>query len=290
VSALGPQGAAVRPLLSSIGDSVAIGLDAEKDKIQFDSASLGVDAPAGAGPGKILPELPGDAWAAFGTADLGGSVSRALEQFGQLGALGGVDIEQQLREQLGIDIKRDVTSWMGDAGLFVSGSSLDSIGGGLVVEVKDRARAVAAVPRLARLAASAGELRVTPLRGISGVDAGFRLRSPQVPVPIDMGVTEDDRFVVAAGSGAFEAAASPSERFGESAAFRDAARKLGDGYKPSIVVDMGPVRELVSGLGLDQAGETEKRVMKALEALTTVSAGGKREGEVSRGRLVIGVK
>jgi hypothetical protein len=30
--------------------------------------------------------------------------------------------------------------------------------------------------------------------------------------------------------------------------------------------------------------------MKALEALTTISAGGKREGEISRGRLVIGVK
>jgi hypothetical protein len=289
VSALGPQGAAVRPLLSSVGDSIAIALDAEKDAIRFDTASLGADAPPGAGPGKVLPELPGDSWAAFGTADVGGTVERALRQFGQLGALGGVDIEQQLREQLGIDVQRDVVSWMGDAGVFVTGSSLDSIGGGLVVEVKDRARAVAAVPKLARLAASAGELRVSPLR-VDGVDAGFRLRSAAVPVPIDMGVTEDDRFVLAAGSGAFEAATSGSDRLGESQAFRDATEKLGDGFKTSFFVDLAPVRELISGLGLDDAGETERRVMKALEALTTVSAGGKREGEVSRGRLVIGVK
>src|SRR3712207_8595034 len=51
----------------------------------------------------------------------------------------------------------------------------------------------------------------TLFRSEDGV-VGYRLSSGAVPLPITMGVTREDRFVLAVGQGAFEAAASPDSR------------------------------------------------------------------------------
>ena len=80
--------------------------------------------------------------------------------------LGGRDaIEQQLKQATGLDLQEDVISWMGDWGLFVRGTTLEDLSGGLIIETTDEAaskRAIDAVARLARQAASGGE-KVGPL-------------------------------------------------------------------------------------------------------------------------------
>ena len=283
-SSLGPQAAAVRPLLEQAGDQIAFALSAEKDLIRVDTASLGVSGPATGGPGKVFETLPRDSWAAFGASDLGGTFGRALEQFGQLGALGGVDIEREFQRQTGLDVQRDLIAWMGDAGVFVTGTEIAQIGGALVVESKDPDATRRAIPRIARAVSRLGGARVTETSG------GVTMRFPGIPLPISM-VLDDDRFVLAVGRSGLEAATGGSGTIADNPAFRDAQGKLGDGMEPSMFVDMGPVRELVSGAGLEgRGGEAGQRAMKALEALTAIVAGGKREGDIARGRLVVGVK
>ena len=72
VSSLGPQAAAVQPLLEQAGDQLAFALTPKSDAIQIDAAALGVSGEAGqAGPGKIFETLPRDAWLALGVADIG---------------------------------------------------------------------------------------------------------------------------------------------------------------------------------------------------------------------------
>src|SRR5690606_12692628 len=94
VNQLGPQGAALQPLLGQIGDTTAFALVAESDAIRIETASIGVEGEGALDAGEMLGQVPGGAWLAVGTADIGGQLERALQQFGQLGAFGGVDIEQ----------------------------------------------------------------------------------------------------------------------------------------------------------------------------------------------------
>ena len=47
------------------------------------------------------------------------------------GALGGAAATQQLQQQYGIDLERDVFGWIGDTAMFVRGSDKASLDGGL---------------------------------------------------------------------------------------------------------------------------------------------------------------
>src|SRR5690606_3031725 len=132
VNQLGPQGAALQPLLGQIGDTTAFALVAESDAIRIETASIGVEGEGALDAGEMLGQVPGGAWLAVGTADIGGQLERALQQFGQLGAFGGVDIEQvlgQIQQASGIDLRADLLSWMGDGALFVRGQSIAELNG-----------------------------------------------------------------------------------------------------------------------------------------------------------------
>jgi hypothetical protein len=291
VSALGPQGAALRPFLGQAGDTIGIALDAENDAVRVETASLGVrGGAAGGGAGDVLATLPGDSWVALGVADIGKSLDQALRQFGQLGAFGGIDLEQilgQVEQQTGIDVREDLISWMGDGGVFVRGEGISDLGGALVVESSDPERTARVIPRLARFMAQAAEARVSPLRR-SGVDEGATLRFPQLPLPVHLAAA-GDRFILAVTDGALDAALEPGSPLSESAAFKRAGEQLGDGIQPSFFLDVAPVRALLDQTGALEGREAQK-AREVLERLTVLAAGGKREDDVQRGRFVIGVK
>src|SRR4051812_31999789 len=83
----------------STANATDIGLSANAtaDGFTLDFAALGgksssVTTGKGDGPA-ALAGVPGDSWLAVGIGDLGGDISKALDQVGQLGALGGADID-----------------------------------------------------------------------------------------------------------------------------------------------------------------------------------------------------
>ena len=294
LAALGPQGAALRPVLGQAGRSIAVALDAEEDAIRVESAAVGVTSPAVEGDvAGVIGALPSTSWLAAGTADVGGQLEQSLRQFGQLGAFGGVDLEeilQQVQQQTGIDVREDLLSWMGDAGVFVQGSQISELSGALVVRSTDEAKSRAVVPKLGRaLERLVPGVRVGRLAAsVDGVDEGLTLRFADVPLPVHVAAA-GDRFVIAVTDTGLEAALDPQTPLSENTAFRDASGKLGDGVRPSFFLDFAPVRELVDSTGAVQGADAE-RARRALDRLTAVVAGSKREEDVQRGRLVVGVK
>jgi hypothetical protein len=296
-SSLGPQGAAARQLLGQSGDTVAFSLDAEENEISAEVATLGAKDGGPTGPGAVLPSLPGDAWVAAGSADIGAQFEKQLQQFSQLGAFGGVNVDQvleQFRSQTGLDVREDVLSWMGDAGIYVAGQGLSDIGGALVVQSKDAAKSedfVAALPRLIRRFGQ-GQVTARSLEPSGGVDfdRGVQLRASGLPLPISI-VAAGERFVIAVGGTALEAALKPAEALKDSAAFKDAAEKLEEGIEPQLFVNMDPIRQLLDATGAwARAGAEGEKAKRAIEQLTTIAAGSKREGDVARGELSVGVK
>jgi len=142
-------------------------VNADSDGVRLEAVvpeSLAAGLPMLAEGSDLVGELPADSWLALAQPELG----KTLEQFVDLFAaeLGGRDaIEQQLKQATGLDLQEDVISWMGDWGLFVRGTTLEDLSGGLIIETTDEAaskRAIDAVARLARQAASGGE-KVGPL-------------------------------------------------------------------------------------------------------------------------------
>lgn len=291
-SSLGPQGAAARQVLGGLGETIAIGLDGDESKIEVESAALGVDGEAAAtGAGEIMGELPASAWLAAGAADVGARIEQAIEQFSQLGALGGQDPQQlldQIEAQLGIDPRRDLAAWMGDVGFFAFGDTLGEAGAGLIAASKDPAATRRAIPRLARFVSAAAGMRARPLeRG--GIDTGVTLTSPELPVPVHMALTDDERFIAAVTDPALAQALQKTDPLGETQPFKDASSSLGDDIEPQLFVNFAPLAGFAEGVGA--GGEPAGRqLVEALKKLTTLAAGSKREGDVSRGRLVVGVK
>jgi len=267
-----------------------MGADAQADGFQVTFASVGSKAStvdAGDGPG-ALAAVPGDSWLGIGVGNLGGRVQDALKQIGQAGAFAGVNLDQllaQLKAQSGIDLQADLLDWMGDAAIFVRGTSVGDIGGGLIVHSKDPSATQRGVARIAKLLRRQGQT-VTRATG-NGIDTGFSFKvSNGIEVFL---VSAGDKFVAAVGRSALDAALSGKQTLGDSPGFQQAASQLGDGLKPSVFFAMDPVLQLVDSVGASSTGNFQQ-VEPYLKAFTTIVAGGKRSGDVSKGRIVIGVK
>jgi hypothetical protein len=290
VSGLGPQGAALQPLVASLGETVAFSLDPESDAIRLESASLGVRQEGAGEPSEVMNQLPGDSWLALGLSRIGEQLNRGLQQAGQIGGLAGFDLDQllnQIRQETGLDVREDLLSWMGDGGVFVRGAGPADIGGALVVQSTDPEATQQAIPRLAALLRGIDGFSVIGLDR-EGVDEGRTIRAAQLPLPIHMAAA-GDRFVIAVTDGALDAAIATDERLEANETYRTAGERLGDGIRPSFFLDMEPVRRLVDQTGAAE-GEDAQRARRVLEQLTAVAAGTQRDDDVLRGRLIVGVR
>jgi Protein of unknown function (DUF3352) len=299
VNALASSGAIDRSAVTGLRQALVMGggralaakLRAEDQGFALEAATIGASQ-SGADAGKAaeaVAALPGDAWLALGVGNVGGRIDQTLEQAGQLGAFAGVNLEEildRLREQSGIDLREDLLSWMGDAAVFVRGTSVADAGGALVVSSKDAAKSRAAIGKIAtflrRQGASVRELPSTP-----GVDEGLQLGfgdGPQVIL-----AAAGDRFIAAVGQPALRAALEPAQKLGDNQRFQEAADHLGDEIEPTFFFDLPSVLQLVEGAGIADS-EGYRKAQPYLRAFTTIAAGASRDGDVGRARLVVGVR
>ncbi len=198
----------VGPISQALPKTVAAALDAEPGMLRIDSAAIGNGGgvrPAGSG-ADALAALPGDAWLGLGVGELGKTVDDVIARLSSGGGLAGVGVQAllaQAQQQIGLDIRRDLLAWMGDAGLFVSGDA-DEPRVALVVASKDPAASQKTVRALETLARRNGD--VSSLTA-SGVDAGFTVkRDGKAGLVV---ASAGNRFVIASSRAALDAALSP---------------------------------------------------------------------------------
>ena len=279
-------------LTSTAAGEVAASASATADNFTLDFAALGSGrATAGGGDGPAaLAGVPGDSWLGIGIGDLSGDINKALGQLGQLSALGGANIDQvfaQLKQQSGLDIRKDIIDWMGDAAIFVRGTSLSDIGGGLIIKSKDPQATATGIKRIAKLLRRQGQT-VKAVSGVSGVDTGIQLEISRLPVYI---VVAGDKFIAAVGKSSLDAALNDdaSKSLGESPGFQKAASQLGSGIKPAVFFAMSPLLQVLESAGVGSQASYQQ-AKPYLEAFSTVVAGGKQTGDVGKGRIVISIR
>jgi hypothetical protein len=284
-------------LLTGSGlQSVAASLDVTSNALRVDAAAIGLKAGAAGGGGSgsgdsaaAAASAPAGAWLSVGLGDIGGTFKSSLSTLGSAGATGGIDpatLMQQLKAQLGIDVEKDLLSWMGNAALFVKGTTMSDLGGALVVTSKDPAASKAAIPKLKKLLSGLG-VKTSALSGPGTGDAtGFSI---DIGGPIAGGIkvaTKDDKFVIAYGASALKDALDGGDKLGDSDPFKTAAGLL-EGAKPSLFLDTPQVVKLLASF----AGSDEDfaKAKPTLDAFGPAAAGTVRDGDVTRLKAAVAV-
>lgn len=320
----GTKGAAAQGSSSALsllagGRTVNVSLVPSKTSIAVDADALSSSGGGGllassSQAAEAMGELPGESWLAVGLGDVGATLGRssgALQGIASLASLltgsgaeegqaAGLSVKgllagilQPLRELGGetAQARRELTSWMGSAGLFASGTGLLELKGGIAIESKDRALSRAAVAKLgAKLRKSGGSVQSA---SIPGTDAALAARLSGLPVVLYIangkGANSKTKFVIGIGEASIETALNPSSSLSGAAAYGTASAAL-DGGHPSVIVDFPTLLGLLEGIGLSE-DPTIAPFVPYLRSLTTLSGGASSAGSgVERFRLVLGLQ
>jgi len=285
--------ASIRQIIAKAGRAAAITLHADGDAVRMDGASIG--APAGSGAtaaADSLAALPADAWLAIGFGDIGESITNALAQMTQLASMASPDgpnfedVLETIETRLGIDVREDFLSWMGEGAVYARGNGIADIGGALTITTKDPEKSRKAVGTLSQGLAKAGaNVRAAE---IEGYDVAVEVRSAAAPISAFI-AANDDRFTVGVNPEVMTDLLDPAEKLGDSSSYDTATDALGGDVKPVVIVDTQTIVGLIEGFGVGQA-EGYAEVKPYLEALGPISAGTARDGDVSRFSFALGLR
>ena len=265
---------------------------ADGDRIAFDSLMRGKGANAlkafgpltGTGSTPLLGELPGDAWVALGAADVGPSVKSIFTKVA--GAFGGAAATQQLQQQYGIDLERDVFSWIGDIAVFARNTTRADIDGALVIEARNPGNMKSAFGKLVGLLQSQGGQKVSPIK-VKGAALAFRAGSTELGKPVVL-ARSDDRVVAALGESAAAEALAPAQKLADSALFKAAKDILDDDLEPAFLLSMPDMLAAIESMG--EADADYEKAKPYLEAFSLIVSGGSFKDDEFRSRLAAGLK
>ena len=229
--------------------------------------------------GKLAGKLPADSWLAFSVPDLGDTIQGVLSVFASSGG-GSAALAQQLEAATGLDLEKDVLSWMGDASLFVRGTSVPQLNGALVVETSDEAASKRFIDTIAGLVGKSGH--------VSRRAGGYTLETSGLPQPIHL-FQSQGKVVLAYGDAAARDALDPAQRLGDTQGYKDAQAALGGGYDLAFYLAVPPILDLVDSTGAHD-DETWQKIKPYLEPLGALAAGGKKDGDDVRSAFGITVK
>jgi hypothetical protein len=299
--------------ISVVPSATSITFDADALNSGAAAASGGLIA-SGAEGARAAGELPGEAWLAVGLGNVGPTLGsdvqglRALvslvTSFGGPGAVEGaatLSLNGLLKgiftplSVLGADsveAKRDYQSWMGSAGIFGSGTGLLNLKAGVSIDSTNPALSRAAVPELAAALAKSG----ASVQHVStpGAEASLAVALPGFPVTLNIvdgkAANGQTKFVIGLTEPSVESVLKPASTLAHSAPYTAASAALGEGVKPSLVVDFPTFLGLLEGVGLSEEPAISKLV-PYLRSLTTLAGGGKSLGEgIDHFGLVLGLQ
>jgi hypothetical protein len=307
--------------VSLVPSSSSIALDVDSLVSESPSAAAGDGglAASAAEGAQALSELPGESWLAAGLGNVGVTLAGDVQAIRGLASLitslggspgagvstesssGGFNVKGLLEGILtplsalsspGAQSKHDFLSWMSSAGLFASGSGIVNLRGGIVLDSKNPSLSQAAVAKLGALLTKAGG-SVQSI-SIPGTDAAISARVNGLPVELDIangrGADGQTKFVIGLGEASVQAALKPSSTLSSAASASVAASTLGEGARPSVIIEFAPLLSLLEGVGLSEDPSIAK-VVPYLRSLTTLSGGGKSfGGGIERFRLVAGLQ
>lgn len=256
------------------------------------SSGAGSNSTTGA---QVLSGLPGGSWLAIGVGDLGKTLgsARGLHTLASLAtgvSIGTISLATLLAPLTShaLDIQRDLLSWMGATGVYVSGSSVLNLQAAVVITSKDPARSRAAIAKIARAYREAGGQ--TAPTTVPGTETALTVKLPNFPLTLTLAEGQG-KFVAGLGATSVEEALNPQSTLAGTPNYNTAASALGQGIQPSALVEFHTLSGLIESLGLNQTPGFSG-FASAIAPLSNLAVGGGRtlSGGVKRARVVIGLQ
>jgi hypothetical protein len=262
--------------------SGALTASADSFDLQFIGGDTGVDTPESS----LVGDVPADSWLALGLGNLGDSAKRTLEQLKDSGI---PDFEQGLAqvEQATAASVDQLTGALGDAVLYVQGTTEQTLTGALVIQTKDpdlTGRLLSQLQTLVQLGSQGG---VKPLQ-LAGGGTGFQISDPtQAPQPVEF-AQQADKFVIGYGADSAAQSLAPSQKLSDSPTFSSAKGQVSD-LGADFFLDLPAVFRLAESEGAksDQGYVQAKPYIDALSYLVTGSGS---KGDQAELKAVVGLK
>jgi hypothetical protein len=325
-SALLEELGGTRPLnVSLVPSSKTLALDADTGPAAAAATGGGAGQNGGlvgslAAGNHALGELPGESWLAAGLGNVGGVPGSGLEGLHSLLSLVGTltsgagvgplappsaqatlslsgILDAILTPVRALDAntaqaKRDYRSWMGDVGVFASGTSVLELKAGAVIDSTDPAASRAAVGKLASALNDAGAEASSAT--IPGTEAAIEVKIAGLPLIL---VIADGRaangqakFVMGLGESSITDALNPASTMSASSAYAAAQTALGEGIQPSLTVNVATLLSLLEGVSLSEEPTVAPFVPYARNTTTLAGGGRSLGGGIERLRLVLGLR
>jgi hypothetical protein len=250
-----PQlGAAARePLLASLGTTPEA-LSLEVSAMPITPASRFSTVGTG-----LISSLPVDAWGVIGAGNLGSKLKSVLEQVDGAGRA-AARLQRRLDRGAGLDLDRDLLSWLDDVAIFVEGTTRSSLEGAAVLHSSD------------------------PGASAKAIDRVFGPIAPAPPVHV---VQRGDRVVAAYGARAVQQGFEQQKRLAGTELFDCASTALGRAV--TVFLAVRPMLDAAEAFGA--AADPDYRAaapyLRNLEYLVT---GWRRSGERDVLRIVAGLR
>jgi hypothetical protein len=291
-AALFEQGLAADPELRAQGEQlsailpfdelppVAGSFTADGDGLRLEARARsgerrGFGSVLGGGSSPLVQELPGDSWLALGSADVGESLRETIDGLG--GAFGGIAIRRELQQETGLDLDRDLLDWIGHVGLFVRGTTLETLDGGMVIQPTDEDRAADAFGRIVGAIQVAAKVRARPV-DVAGADQAFEIAEPGSPQPVVL-ARGSGLVAITIGRPAAEAALGSDDRLGDTNLYSEAEDLVG--MEPSALLSMDRVIEIAAA----NPDPDFEEARPYLEAFSVIALGVTVDGDEGIARL-----
>jgi hypothetical protein len=235
----------------------------------------------------LIQSLPADSFAAIGISDLGDRVKQTIDQLENTGVAGinRAAIDQQLAAAgLSVD---DITSALGDLGVFAQGTDERSLQGAAVITTDDSAAAKKLVGKLTDLALRSGQSGISR----ASVGTGFSVRDAQDLGRQPLTVTTDGkRIAIGYGQRATKGALSGGggATLGEDPTYKQAVEALGGAGLTGYVALPG-VFQLADSLGAITDPDYQQ-ARPYLDRLSYAAVGSGKQGDFSTSKVIIGVR
>ncbi len=260
--------------------SGALTASAESIELQATGGTNGVDTPQSS----LIRGVPSQAWLAIGAGNLGASVRRTLDQV--KGSIPNFDsVVQQIETTTGSSLDQ-LTGSLGDAALYVEGTTKSTLTGALVVQSKDpnlTGRLLNQLQGLLQL----GSTSVKPLH-FSGGGSGFQINDPnlaQAPVEV---AQQGDKIVIGYGAGSAARTLTPAQSLPANPAFAAAQGQVSD-LGTDLFLDFPSVFRVAESTG----AKSDPGFVKAkpyLDALSYLVSGSGNKGDQAEFKAVVGLK
>jgi Protein of unknown function (DUF3352) len=261
--------------------SGALTASAESFDLEFVGGESGVETPESS----LIGEVPGQSWLAVGFGDLGQIAKRTIDQLKDAGIPNFEAGLSQVEQATGSSIDQ-LTDALGDAAVYVEGTTEPTLTGALVVQTKDPELTGRLLEQLQSLVqfGSSGTVRPLQLEGGSG----FQIKDPELaPQAVEI-AQQDDKLVIGYGANSVARTLTPADTLADSPSFSAATGQVSD-LGTDFFLAFPAVFQLAESTGAN-SDPGYRQAKPYIDALSYLVSGSGENDDQTEVKAVLGLK